>query len=67
MANLRPLTRQRIVLFIGFIGLACVVGEIILLAMGKQPSDGLTTIAAAAVGALGGALLPDDDDGRGQP
>lgn len=57
-----PSTKRLIVLCLGAIGLLCVGGEIALLALGKTPPEALTVVASGAVGALGGALIPDGKD-----
>lgn len=56
--NIEPKTRRIIVVLLGFISIICVALEVLVVLMGRETSDALVSIAAVAVGALAGILIP---------
>ena len=60
MSDLQPQTRQQIIWVIGTIVLVAIIAEIVLTVFTEQTSEALLAIASVGVGALAGALLPNE-------
>jgi hypothetical protein len=60
MSELQPKTRQQIIWVIGAIVFVAILAEIVLTMFTERTSEALLSIASVGVGALAGALLPNE-------
>jgi len=60
-AYITPRTRRLIIASLAAIALVAIIAEVLIVLLGKSSSEALLTVAATAVGALGGIALPGSD------
>ena len=59
--GITPKTRRLIIASLAVVALTAIVAEVLIILLGETSSDALLTVAATAVGALGGIALPGRD------